>query len=386
MSLIFDIRVTLGQFSLTAAGETGNGVTAVFGPSGSGKTTFLNCLAGVLNPNKGTIAVGGDTLFCSARNINIPPEKRRIGYVFQDATLFPHLTGMKNILYGYDLLPNSRKVIRPEQVISLLEIETVLKRRPDSMSGGERSRVAMARALLTSPRMLLLDEPLVSLDFKLKGRILPYIERINRTFDIPVLYVSHDISEVLYLADDTLVLQEGKLIGRGDPQSILGDTAVLSLAGASHIENIFPARIVHCNSDTGLATVETENLQMTFWSKELPQRENAIVLLGLKAAEIVLSTTRPEAVSVRNVLPARVDRIQKTGGRAIVRVEVVKEPDGGTKPDDSPKPGESTKPGNKKLIAEITSPAAEELGLAPGKTVFLLVKARSIRLMGEQPG
>ena len=375
MSLSFDIRIRFGQFSLTAAGETGKGITAVFGPSGSGKTTLLNCLAGVVKPDKGTIVVGGDTLFCSTRNVNLPPEKRRIGYVFQDATLFPHLTGMKNILYGYDLLPSSRKVIRPEQVISLLEIETVLKRRPESMSGGERSRVAMARALLTSPRLLLLDEPLVSLDFKLKGKILPYIERINSTFDIPVLYVSHDISEVLYLADDTLVLQEGKLIGRGDPQSILGDSAVLSLAGASHIENIFPARIISRSSDTGLATVKTENLQMTFWSKELPQRENATVLLGLKAAEIVLSTTRPEAVSVRNVLPARVERIQKTGGRVIVRVEVVKEPEGGTRP------GEG-----KKLIAEITAPAAEELGLAPGKTVFLLVKARSIRLMGEQPG
>ena len=375
MSLSFDIRIRFGQFSLTAAGETGKGITAVFGPSGSGKTTLLNCLAGVVKPDKGTIVVGGDTLFCSTRNVNLPPEKRRIGYVFQDATLFPHLTGMKNILYGYDLLPSSRKVIRPEQVISLLEIETVLKRRPESMSGGDRSRVAMARALLTSPRLLLLDEPLVSLDFKLKGKILPYIERINSTFDIPVLYVSHDISEVLYLADDTLVLQEGKLIGRGDPQSILGDSAVLSLAGASHIENIFPARIISRSSDTGLATVKTENLQMTFWSKELPQRENATVLLGLKAAEIVLSTTRPEAVSVRNVLPARVERIEETGGRVIVRVEVVKEPEGGTRP------GEG-----KKLIAEITAPAAEELGLAPGKTVFLLVKARSIRLMGEQPG
>ncbi len=362
MSLQFDISARLGDFRLTVSGENSSGVTALFGQSGSGKTTLLNCLAGVIKPDRGVIVVDDTVLFSAKKGIFLTPENRRIGYVFQESNLFPHLTGLKNILYGYDLLSSDERVIHPPQVLSLLEIEHVMDRQPSRMSGGERSRVTIARALLTSPRILFLDEPLVSVDSKLKGKILPYIDRINRDLHIPVLYVSHDISEVLYIADEVFVLQEGKLIGKGDPRSILMDESIISLTTSSSIENLFDAVVTSADHETGLIQAESKGQSFKFWSKEVPDGKKVHVTLGLKASDIVLSATPPGAVSVRNVLQGMVENIQLTDGRAMVHVDI-----------------------GLKLIAEVTRPAVEELGLKPGKQTYILFKARSIRLVGAQP-
>ena len=192
--LRFDIRITRGQFTLEASANPGERITAVFGPSGAGKTTLLACIAGALQPDKGEIVLGGRTLW-SSNGENVPPEKRRIGYVYQDGALFPHLSALGNIKYGYDLTPPIARRIEPESVIRLLGLEDLLERRPGQLSAGERQRVALARALATSPELLLLDEPTASLDARLRGTVIGYLRRVERELAIPMLFVSHSVSE-----------------------------------------------------------------------------------------------------------------------------------------------------------------------------------------------
>lgn len=198
----FEIRVSkqLGERHIAASFTAGNGLTALFGPSGAGKTSILHMLAGVLRPDSGRIAVSGTVLFDSAAGINLPPEARRAGTIFQDGRLFPHMSVRANLLYGYRLTPPADRYVEPEHVIDLLGLGTLLDRRPGTLSGGEAQRVAIGRALLASPRFLLMDEPLASLDRARKEEILVLIERLRDEFRLPILYVTHDEREVTRLA------------------------------------------------------------------------------------------------------------------------------------------------------------------------------------------
>jgi molybdate transport system ATP-binding protein len=211
VSFRVDIEKRLGDFSLAVRFEIGGGLTALFGPSGAGKTSVLNAIAGLLKPDRGLIEVGARTLFDSARGIDLAPEARRIGYVFQDGRLFPHLSVQRNLLYGFNRRPRLERWIELAPVVELLDIGRLLKRKPGTLSGGEQQRVAIGRALLAQPQALLMDEPFASLDQARRQEILPYVERLRDHFAIPILYVSHDLAEVTHLAHTIVHMSEGRV-------------------------------------------------------------------------------------------------------------------------------------------------------------------------------
>ncbi len=223
--LVVDVRRTRGGFHIDAAfRQRQPGVMALFGPSGAGKTSIVNMVAGLLRPDSGRIAVNGLTLFDSARGIDLPPEKRRIGYVFQDGRLLPHLSVRANLTYGLRLTPPAARFVSLDQVVEMLGIDHLLARRPARLSGGEKQRVAIGRALLTSPALLLLDEPLASLDAPRKAEVLPFIQRLGREFALPVLYVSHAIEEIRVLATEVVLLENGKVAATGPCAQFLPKT------------------------------------------------------------------------------------------------------------------------------------------------------------------
>ena len=218
--LIQSLRLPLDPFALEIDIEVTANVTAVFGPSGSGKTSLLEVVAGLRLPTSGRVELDGRRLDDTGTGLHVPPRLRGIGYVPQDDTLFPHLSVAKNLAYGRKDGRHDRPPAA-DPVVDVLELGPLLDRRPASLSGGEKRRVALGRALLTSPSLLLLDEPLSGIDDALKGRILEYLQRVKATFAIPTLYVTHDASEVHALADEVLVLERGRLAGRGAPGSLL---------------------------------------------------------------------------------------------------------------------------------------------------------------------
>lgn len=220
--LDISIKKKQGNFGLDICFlSSENGVTALFGKSGAGKTSVINMIAGLVQPDHGTIVVNNRVLFDSANGINIPAEKRRVGYIFQDGRLFPHLSVSSNLIYGMKLIRPSKRFVRFEQVVDLLGIESLLDRRPAKLSGGEKQRVAIGRALLTSPSLLLMDEPLASLDSDRKAEVLPFISGISHEFKLPILYVSHSPDEVLSLAENLVLIDSGKVIATGKTQELL---------------------------------------------------------------------------------------------------------------------------------------------------------------------
>lgn len=216
------IQKNQGGFLIDAAFQSiGAGVTALFGRSGAGKTSIINMVAGLVRPDKGRIVLNDRPLFDSEKGINLPPERRRIGYVFQEGRLFPHLTVRANLSYGMDLIPPDRRYADLDQVVALLGIEPVLSRRPAKLSGGEKQRVAIGRALLTSPSLLLMDEPLASLDAERKAEVLPFISRLSREFSIPILYVSHSLEEIKNLADTLVLMEAGRVVAAGPIETLI---------------------------------------------------------------------------------------------------------------------------------------------------------------------
>lgn len=206
----------LGAFVIDVAFSTGDsGITAVFGPSGAGKTSIINMVAGLLKPDEGKIYLNDEPLFDSEKAINVPPNRRRLGYIFQDGRLFPHLSVKSNLTYGMKLISKEERRLQFDSVINLLDLEALLHRRPAKLSGGEKQRVAIGRALLTSPSLLLMDEPLSSLDGRLKAEILPFVSKMQKRFMIPVLYVSHSTDEILSIADRVIVVQSGRVAFTG---------------------------------------------------------------------------------------------------------------------------------------------------------------------------
>ena len=220
--LAFDVEKRLGQFTLVAKFAAAGGVTALFGPSGSGKTTIANLIAGLIAPDRGHIALDDTVLFDSARRINVPPHRRRIGYVFQEGRLFPHLTVRRNLDYGRWMSRVARDAAEIDRIVALLDLGHLLDRRPGSLSGGERQRVAIGRALLMRPRLLLFDEPLASLDAGRKREILPYLVRLRDDAKVPMLYVSHHAPEVAQIATDVVRIDAGRVVAQGGLELLAG--------------------------------------------------------------------------------------------------------------------------------------------------------------------
>ena len=341
-------------------GDFGPGITALFGPSGSGKTTTLNCLAGLFRPDRGEIVLHGRDLFRGSTKTFVQPDRRRIGLVFQDGALFPHMNVEGNIRYGWRLTPEGERRVDVDHIVELLGLGPLMGRAPGSLSGGERQRVALARALAMSPGLLLLDEPMASLDARLRGVVLSYLRRIHRDLQIPIVYVSHSISEVLALADDALVLSEGRAVASGLPSRVLLDPAVSGIVQDDAIENLLDGTVTEPGGDgvSGRIKVGSAEIVTPPTGREI----GATVIAALGAEEIILATERPSGISARNVLTGAIIELEPAGDRVYATVDI----------------------GAPVLVA-LTPGAVEALGLVRGQNAYLVFKTSSITLLDAAP-
>ena len=236
--LEIDISKNQGDFRLLCDLHISTGITAIYGPSGSGKTTLLNCVAGFSTPDSGKIMMSNQIFFSKEKKVNVPVEKRRLGYVLQESGLFPHLSVHKNIKYGYELTPDNRKKYDLDYLIEMLAIGPLLERDVASLSGGERQRVALVRSLATSPQLLLLDEPMASIDARFRGFLIYQLKKMSLEIGIPMLYVSHSLSEVMVLANNAIVMNKGAVIAEGEPNILFTTPEVTGLTDFSSYENL----------------------------------------------------------------------------------------------------------------------------------------------------
>jgi molybdate transport system ATP-binding protein len=351
------VRKQRGEFALDAAFEAPSpAVVALFGPSGCGKTTVVNLVAGLLAPDEGRIELDGEMLCDTARGIAVPAEQRRLGYVFQDARLFPHLSARRNLEYGWKRSDAVAGPVRFDDVVALLGLGALLDRRPHALSGGERQRVAIGRALLSQPRLLLLDEPLASLDAARREDVLPYLEKLRDQWRIPMLYVSHQFEEVVRLATHVVVLEQGRTSAVGPLTAVALDPALARLAGEAAIGAIIDSTVTGVEADTGLVRVSAGSGEIRVMADAL--QPGVRIRLQLLARDIMLATRSPEGLSVRNVLPGRVTGIAAESAHSeLVSIDI----------------------GGIVIVARVTGAARRELGIATGTTVWALIKAVSIR-------
>lgn len=339
----------------------GTGITVLFGPSGSGKTTCLRVLAGLEPRATGTVRVGAETWLDSAAGLCVPVHRRALGYVFQEASLLPHLNVQQNLRFGFDRTPPAQRRHDWDAGLPLLGIAHLLKRMPHELSGGERQRVAMARALATSPRLLLMDEPLAALDAARKADILPWLEGLHTTLDMPVVYVTHSVDELVRLADHVVLLQGGRLQAQGPAHALLTRTD-LPLAQADDASTLIEARV-------SAHVPEDHVVQLAFPGGQLllpmdqPPPTGRLLRLRIQAKDVSLALDPPGRTSLLNVLPATVTEVNDTGAaRTLVRLDV----------------GSPSSTATTPLLSRISSLSARRLGLAPGMAVQVQIKGVSL--------
>lgn len=352
------LRLPLDTFELDVSFDTTEPVTALFGPSGVGKTSILEAIAGLRQPSEGEIRIDDEWLFSSSQAISLPPERRRVGYVPQDALLFPHLNVRRNLEYG---LRGDDTSIPMDSVVEALEIEHLLGRDPGSLSGGERQRVALGRALVSGPRLLLLDEPLAALDAGLKERILPYLQRVQHRYRIPALVVSHDLFEVVTLCDEVVVIERGRVVGRGAPRAVLTRPGAEGAFFRSRFENVLDVRVIAHEPDEGTTRAETPHgLELVIpYEPRRSDRAAKRTLVGIFAEDILLARQPPAGLSARNVFAGIVEAIDESAGVAMVRVA-------------TPEP----------IYVKLTRRAVTQLEITVGASVHLIVKTHSIHRLG----
>ncbi|MDE2164141.1 MAG: molybdenum ABC transporter ATP-binding protein [Alphaproteobacteria bacterium] len=348
MSLEVSLRHRHGDFSLDASFSAQGGVTALFGPSGAGKSTIVGAIAGLLRPQQGRIAVNGRVLLDSAKQIFVPAALRRTAVVFQDARLFPHMSVEDNLLFGWRRAQNKADAGTIAHIVELLGLGGLLARRPQRLSGGEKSRVALGRALLAAPDMLLLDEPLASLDVARRGEILPYLEKLARETKLPMLYVSHAVEEVARLADTVVVLENGRVTAQGSVFDLLTD--IDAIAGVPPLGAVLVATVREHRAD-GLSLLGFDGGVLAV--SRLPQPVGTSLRVRLRAEDIMLAREEPRAISANNVLPCTVQAVRSSGDQADVQLLC----------------------GATRLVARITCASLARLGLEPGIAVFAIVKS-----------
>ncbi len=362
MSLSVDLRHRFESFDLDITFEAPAGVTVLFGRSGAGKSTIVNAVAGLLRPDAGRILCEGDVLFDSSTGLCTPPHRRRVGYVFQDARLFPHLTVRQNLAYGRWFAPKTARREDTGRIVDLLGIGHLLGRRPAHLSGGERQRVAIGRALLASPRIILADEPLAALDEARKSEILPYFERLRDEISVPILYVSHSASEVARIATTVVALAEGRVARQGPAAEVLSDPSVTPL-GARAAGAMLEARVTAQHAD-GLTALAAAGV--TLLLPKVARAPGTALRVWIAAQDVMLATTRPEGISALNVLGVTVTDLRFGDGPGVL-VQLAL--------------------GDALLLARVTRRSADALALAPGQPVFAVLKAVSVapEAIGEPP-
>jgi molybdate transport system ATP-binding protein len=346
------------SFLLDISIEVPPGITILFGASGAGKSTLLDCVAGLTRPDEGRIIVGGDVLFDSVRAIHIPAQKRRIAYVFQTLALFPHLTAEENVAYGLQDLPEEEGRQRVGAILKAFRVENVRKQKPGEISGGQKQRIALARSLVTEPRVLLLDEPLTGLDADLKAAIVGDLRAWNTAKAIPVLYVTHHRDEVDSLGERVIALDNGRVASAGAPMEVLDAPRRKKLAQAAGFENLLNATVVDLREADGVMRVR---LGESACEIEVPLGYAAVgsrVQVAVRAGDILLATEHPRGLSARNVIEGRILSLEQRGTMVIARV------DGGVT-----------------FVAHVTPGAVRALELTAGRPVWLVLKTHSCHLV-----
>ncbi|MBX5202136.1 molybdenum ABC transporter ATP-binding protein [Rhizobium sp. NZLR1] len=349
MTLIVEAKQRLGTFSLDAAFTSERGVTALFGRSGSGKTSMIRIIAGLARPDEGRVVLDGEPLTETATGIFVPKHRRRFGYVFQEARLFPHLSVRANLAYGHWFAARTARGESFDHIVDLLGIEPLLERSPAKLSGGEKQRVAIGRALLSAPRLLLMDEPLAALDEARKAEILPYLERLRDETEIPIVYVSHSIAEVARLANQVVVMRDGKVEATGPAVDILSRPS--AAADRKEAGALLEGTVESFDPRHRLSTVALKSSQLHIPSAALTSGRP--VRIRIPSRDVMLATTRPEGLSALNILEGRIAAISSDeDGTVEIRLDC----DGDI------------------ILSRITTLSCERLDLQPGSVVFAVIK------------
>lgn len=357
-----DIKKKFAGFSISTKFVSHGGITALFGVSGAGKTSVVNMLAGLLSPDDGHIRLGQHTLFDANEGVDLPPEKRRLGYVFQDAKLFPHMNVEGNLRYGAGSLKTADGGINFSDVVAVLGLDDLLQRKPLTLSGGERQRVAIGRALLADPKLLLMDEPLANLDAARRSEIMTFIETVQSTFAIPIVYVSHNVSEIVRLAENLVVMADGGVTASGSIEEVTTNLANAAMSEAADLGAVMKVRVLDHDDGDGLSRLSTGSAEL--WLPRLQAAIGQDIRIRVRARDVSITLSPPTDTSILNVLPARILEIADSGqAQKDILLDI-----------------------GSHLIARITARSARHLTLAPGQNVYAQIKTVSVDRAGrEQP-
>jgi molybdate transport system ATP-binding protein len=358
-----DIEHRLGAFGLDIHFCSGPGLTALFGRSGAGKTSIVNVIAGLVRPEKGRIVVDGSVLIDTERGIWVPAHRRLVGYVFQEDRLFPHLTVRQNLLFGRWFATRAKPTAPLDDVVDLLGIGGLLDRRPARLSGGEKQRIAIGRALLAGPRLLLMDEPLASLDVPRKDEILPYIERLRDRVGVPIVYVSHAVAEVTRLASTIVLISDGRVRAVGSLQEVMGRAELYPMTGRFEAGAVLAARVAAHDAHWGLTELAGAFGKLIV--PQLPRPVGTLLRVRIRARDVILAASPPMDISALNVLAGRVEAVVPIEEAALeVQLRL----------------------GEERLLARVTRRSGAALDLVPGREVFAVIKTVAIdrRSLGHQ--
>jgi len=346
------------DFELDVAVALPPGISILFGPSGAGKTTLLDCVAGLVRPDAGKIAIADKILFASANEINLPPQVRRVGYVFQDLALFPHLSVESNVEYGISSLDSKERTRRSREILESFRIAHLRSRRPGQISGGERQRVALARALVIDPAILLLDEPLAALDAATKATIVDDLRTWNQEHRIPVVYVTHSREEVFALGERVIVLENGRAIARGTPHQVMSAPRLETVAQLAGFENIFDATVMAAHAERGTMACQLAGSRIELETPLVRADVGSAMKVGIRAGDILLASLPPVGLSARNIIPGKVVSLAQRDVIVVAKVDCGVE-----------------------MEVHLTLAARDSLQLQPGREVWLVLKTHSCHLM-----
>lgn len=348
------------DFELNVSFSIPAGFTILFGASGAGKTTLLDCIAGILTPEKGQIALGGEIFFDSNQKICLPVRKRRVGYVFQDLALFPHLTVQQNIAYGTRAMSATERRRVMQEMAESFRIVSLLRHKPEQISGGERQRVALARALVTTPRILLLDEPLAGLDIPTKSQIMEDLRAWNKVHKIPILYVTHSRDEVFALGEQALVLEQGRNIAQGTPHAVMTVPLQEKVAQLAGFENIFDVVVMATNESRGAMTCRISGSHVDMETPLMRAGVGDKLRVGISAGDILLATSRPAGLSAQNIIQGKLTGLTQRDVVLTATVNI-----------------------GIPIAVHLTLAARDTLQLEPGMQVWIVVKTHSCHVMAE---